>query len=64
VITEGEDEHGHWQQRVYQVRRQKTNTAIGNNVLAKGEDEHGHWQQRVFFVLPPVCASQNLGMFL
>jgi hypothetical protein len=52
----------------YQVRRAKTNTAIGNNVLTEGEDEHGHWQQRfyrrVIFVLPTVCASQNLGMFL
>jgi hypothetical protein len=47
VLTEVEDKHGHWQQRVYQVQRQKTNTAIGNNVLTKGEDEHGHWQQRV-----------------
>jgi hypothetical protein len=46
----------------------KTITAIGNNVFTEGEDDHGHWQQRVYrsviFVLPTVCASQNLGMFL
>jgi hypothetical protein len=76
VSNEVEFEHGNWQQRVYRRRsitrplattclpKAKYNTAIGNNVFTEGEVEHGHWQQRVIFVLPTVCALQNLGVFL